>query len=210
MLAPQYPSPGRYSMHGQPHHPMGHDPQTDHPHPHPREQHPTPMLHDVPFTTLFGHLPAPLSADSVSLTYASLPPPGMTKTLHLYEPHFLSLLEEAMAHPQRLMATAVLEPHMGEGHDPGPGGCTGGYNFSLSCGCLVQVGVRGGGEGDRGRVSKREVKAMRGREGGRGGQRDRGVTPYAVVTLTEVGREGAAKGAGRGPEVGGERSVTVW
>ncbi|PNW71850.1 hypothetical protein CHLRE_16g670500v5 [Chlamydomonas reinhardtii] len=109
--------------------------------------------------------------------------PGMTKTLHLYEPHFIAMVEEAMASPHKLMATAVLEPYMGGQQQPGsssspdsseaggssgssgssgdssssveaeaeraasrgedaaggPGSFVGGYNFSLSCGCLVQV-----------------------------------------------------------------------
>ncbi|KXZ54459.1 hypothetical protein GPECTOR_4g1010 [Gonium pectorale] len=64
----------------------------------------------------------------------------MTKTLHLYEPHFISLVDECLASEHRLMATAVLEPYMGEAEsDAGPGSFVGGYNFSLSCGCLVQV-----------------------------------------------------------------------
>ncbi|GLI67430.1 hypothetical protein VaNZ11_011626 [Volvox africanus] len=67
--------------------------------------------------------------------------PGMTKTLHLYEPHFISLMDECLASEHKLMATAVLEPFMGEASeaDAGPGAFVGGYNFSLSCGCLVQV-----------------------------------------------------------------------
>ncbi|EFJ46860.1 hypothetical protein VOLCADRAFT_105320 [Volvox carteri f. nagariensis] len=66
----------------------------------------------------------------------------MTKTLHLYEPHFISLVEECMASEHKLMATAVLEPFLGDEiseADAGPGAFVGGYNFSLSCGCLVQV-----------------------------------------------------------------------
>lgn len=118
----------------------------------------------------------------------------MTKTLHLYEPHFLSLLEEAMTHPQRLMATAVLEPHMGEGHDPGLGGCTGGYNFSLSCGCLVQVGG-GCGVGGDGGISRGAVKTMRG-----GGVNETG-SFHGVLT----------KGSGSsGPEAGMGRSIAAW
>ncbi|GIM03492.1 hypothetical protein Vretimale_8258 [Volvox reticuliferus] len=67
--------------------------------------------------------------------------PGMTKTLHLYEPHFISLMDECLASDHKLMATAVLEPFMGKASetDAGPGAFVGGYNFSLSCGCLVQV-----------------------------------------------------------------------
>ncbi|KAG2492183.1 hypothetical protein HYH03_009431 [Edaphochlamys debaryana] len=72
--------------------------------------------------------------------------PGMTKTLHLYEPHFISLVEECLATPHRLMATAVLEPYMGgqaqgqgQNEGEGPGSFIGGNNYSLSCGCLVQV-----------------------------------------------------------------------
>lgn len=44
-------------------------------------------------------------------------PAGMTKTLHLYEPQFLSLLEEAQSHPNKLMCMAVMEPYMGGWHD---------------------------------------------------------------------------------------------
>ncbi|GLC53195.1 hypothetical protein PLESTB_000718500 [Pleodorina starrii] len=65
----------------------------------------------------------------------------MTKTLHLYEPHFISMVEECLASEHKLMATAVLEPFMGDASEAeaGPGAFVGGYNFSLSCGCLVQV-----------------------------------------------------------------------
>lgn len=37
----------------------------------------------------------------------------MTKTLHLYEAHFVALMEEALK-GDKLMATAVLEPFTGE------------------------------------------------------------------------------------------------
>eukprot|EP00798_Chlamydomonas_sp_ICE-L_P018608 gene18608-25122_t len=68
----------------------------------------------------------------------------MTKTLHLYEPHFVDMLEEALKEgSQKMIATAVLEPYVGQsGGKEGvlsPGDFVGGDNFLISNGCLVKV-----------------------------------------------------------------------
>lgn len=56
-----------------------------------------------------------------------------------YEAHFISMIEEATANKSNLLATAVLEPYMGEEGQSVPGSLVGGHNFSLSCACLCTV-----------------------------------------------------------------------
>jgi hypothetical protein len=56
----------------------------------------------------------------------------MTKTLHLYEQHWISLIDEAMQGDHRVMATAVLEPYTGDPEQTqGLGTYVGGHNHVL-------------------------------------------------------------------------------
>jgi hypothetical protein len=72
---------------------------------------------------------------------------GMTKTLQVYEPQFIEMIEEAMKSGEggahKLMATAVLEPYTGQEGGAegaiGPGNFVGGDNFMITCGCMVKV-----------------------------------------------------------------------
>lgn len=85
---------------------------------------------------------------------------GMTKTLHLYEAHFVALVEEVLASPQRLMATAVLEPYMGtprpasqptqpqQGEGVGAPGSDAGGTMSLAIQWMTSQASQGvGGQG---------------------------------------------------------------
>lgn len=63
----------------------------------------------------------------------------MTKTLQVYEPHLVALIEEAVESPQKLFAMAILEPYMGEGHIGSPGSYVGANNQMISSACLCKV-----------------------------------------------------------------------
>ena len=65
----------------------------------------------------------------------------MTRTLHLYEDHFLAMLQHAVERSGGWMALSVVEPYTGQaatGTLP-TGSLIGGFNQLYSCTCLVKV-----------------------------------------------------------------------